>query len=242
MFRMGEYDEAGLMEVRNLSYICSTYVDISSPIKPAKTIEDEIEIFFAIMNGPGKENYSYPKDRKVKGDEIALEIKKQANMLFIEKKYAEAVGYYTIASRFGQSSSIVADAIGNRAACYEAMGNNVACWHDCNAAFDYGFGADHEPKSEKMKNRKSKAEKNLGEEGLEKVKKNREFVESYEGVEMFDKELIEVRHDIDKGFHVVAKTDIPKGTIIIEEKAQFYAPLKYESHFPGSTQSLPLVA
>ena len=120
------------------------------------------------------------------------------------------------------------------------MGNNVACWHDCNAAFDYGFGADHEPKSEKMKNRKSKAEKNLGEEGLEKVKKNREFVESYEGVEMFDKELIEVRHDIDKGFHVVAKTDIPKGTIIIEEKAQFYAPLKYESHFPGSTRSLPL--
>merc|ERR1711970_116579 len=84
-----------------------------------------------------------------------------------------------------------------------------------------------------MKNRKLKAEMNLGDEGLEKVKKNRKFVESYEGIEMFDTELIEVRHDIEKGYHVVAKTDIPKGTMIIEEKAQFYAPLKYESHFPG---------
>ena len=90
--------------------------------------------------GPGKENYVYPKDRKIKSDEIALEIKKQANMLFIEKKYEEAVGYFTIASRFALSSAIVGDSIGNRAACFEALGNNVACWHDCNAAFLYGFG------------------------------------------------------------------------------------------------------
>ena len=48
------------MEVRNLSYICSTYADMASPIKPADTVKDEIEIFLAITNGPGKENYVYP--------------------------------------------------------------------------------------------------------------------------------------------------------------------------------------
>ena len=53
-------EEEGCMEVRNLSYICSTYADMASPIKPADTVKDEIEIFLAITNGPGKENYVYP--------------------------------------------------------------------------------------------------------------------------------------------------------------------------------------
>ena len=53
-------EEEGCMEVRNLSYICSTYADMASPIKPADSVKDEIEIFLAITNGPGKENYVYP--------------------------------------------------------------------------------------------------------------------------------------------------------------------------------------
>ena len=53
-------EEEGCMEVRNLSYICSTYADMASPIKPAGSVKDEIEIFLAITNGPGKENYVYP--------------------------------------------------------------------------------------------------------------------------------------------------------------------------------------
>ena len=60
-FRMTKMEEEeGCMEVRNLSYICSTYADMASPIKPADTVKDEIEIFLAITNGPGKENYVYP--------------------------------------------------------------------------------------------------------------------------------------------------------------------------------------
>ena len=90
-----------------LSWICSTYVEMASPIKPQETVEDEIELFFAIIEGPGKENYIYPTDRKVKGDEIALEVKKQGNMLFLQKDYEQAVGYYTIASRFALSHSII---------------------------------------------------------------------------------------------------------------------------------------
>ena len=95
------------MMVRNLSYICSTYVEMSSPIKPQETVDDEIELFFAIIEGPGKENYQYPKDRKVKGDDIALEIKKQGNLLFVQKEYEQAVGYYTIASRYAQTHTII---------------------------------------------------------------------------------------------------------------------------------------
>ena len=100
-------EEEGVMMVRNLSYICSTYVEMSSPIKPQETVDDEIELFFAIIEGPGKENYQYPKDRKVKGDEIALEIKKQGNLLFVQKEYEQAVGYYTIASRYAQTHTII---------------------------------------------------------------------------------------------------------------------------------------
>ena len=80
---------------------------MASPIKPQETVEDEIELFFAIIEGPGKENYIYPPDRKVKGDEIALEVKKQGNMLFIQKEYEQAIGYYTITSRFALSHSII---------------------------------------------------------------------------------------------------------------------------------------
>ena len=103
--------EEGIMEVRNLSYICSTYVEMASPIKPQETVDDEIELFFAIINGPGKENYVYPKDRKVKGDEIASEVKKQGNLLFIQKEYEQAIGYYTIATRYAVSHSVIGELI-----------------------------------------------------------------------------------------------------------------------------------
>ena len=102
-----QVDEEGTMEVRNLSYICSTYVEMASPIKPQSTIDDEIELFFAIVNGPGNETYVYPKDRKVKGDEIATEVKKQGNLLFIEKEYEQAIGYYTIATRYAVSHGVI---------------------------------------------------------------------------------------------------------------------------------------
>lgn len=39
------------------------------------------------------------------------------------------------------ASTLKADAIGHRSACYEAMGNNVAAYHDCNAALLYGKGS-----------------------------------------------------------------------------------------------------
>ena len=80
------------------------------------------------------------KDRKVKGDDIALEVKKQANYLLIEQKYEEAIAYYTIASRFAESGHIVADSIANRSVCFEKLGNNVSTWADCKAAEQYNFG------------------------------------------------------------------------------------------------------
>ena len=64
----------------------------------------------------------------------------KANYLFVDKKYEEAIGYYTVASRFGQSTQIVADSIANRSACFESMKNNVAALLDCKAALSYGFG------------------------------------------------------------------------------------------------------
>ena len=97
------------------------------------------------------------------------------------------------------------------------------------------LGSDHEPKMDKMMNRRNECEKNLGEEGIQKVRANREFVETYKGIELFNKELIEVKYSDQKGFHVVAKTDISKGTLIMEEKAEYYAPLKYDTHFPGKS-------
>ena len=51
----------GVFEVCNLSHICKAYTEMSSPIAPAATVEEEIDIFLAITNGPGKENYVYPK-------------------------------------------------------------------------------------------------------------------------------------------------------------------------------------
>jgi len=206
---------------------------MASPIKPAGSVKDEIEIFLAITNGPGKENYVYPTDRKVKGDEIALEVKKQANYLFVDKKYEEAIGYYTVASRFGQSSQIVADSIANRSACFESMKNNVAALLDCKAALSYGFGHDNESKQKKVEARISTCESNLGQEGLEKIAQNRAAVDEYEGKEIFDSDWIKVNYTKEKGHHVVAKKTIPAGTQIIEEKAEFYSSLKYENAFPG---------
>ena len=87
-----------------------------------------------------------------------------------------------------------------------------------------------------MAKRRRKCEDSLGAEVMEKVRKNREFVETYEGAEKFDDDLIEVIYTKQKGFHVVAKQDIPKGTLIMEEKAQFYAPLKYDNHFAGTNR------
>ena len=48
-----------------------------------------------------------------------------------------------MASRFGQSTQIVADSIANRSACFEALENNVAALLDCKAALSYGFGTFH---------------------------------------------------------------------------------------------------
>ena len=69
-----------------------------------------------------------------------VETIKKANYLFVDKKYEEAIGYYTVASRFGQSTQIVADSIANRSACFESLKNNVAALLDCKAALSYGFG------------------------------------------------------------------------------------------------------
>ena len=71
---------------------------------------------------------------------IYVETIKKANYLFVDKKYEEAIGYYTVASRFGQSTQIVADSIANRSACFESLKNNVAALLDCKAALSYGFG------------------------------------------------------------------------------------------------------
>ena len=71
---------------------------------------------------------------------IYFETIKKANYLFVDKKYEEAIGYYTVASRFGQSTQIVADSIANRSACFESLKNNVAALLDCKAALSYGFG------------------------------------------------------------------------------------------------------
>jgi len=228
-----QVDEEGTMEVRNLSYICSTYVEMASPIKPQSTIDDEIELFFAIVNGPGNETYVYPKDRKVKGDEIATEVKKQGNLLFIEKEYEQAIGYYTIATRYAVSHGVIGDSIGHRSACFEKLGNNVAAYHDCKAALLFGFGNDNEVKRVKLEERKNVCEERLGKEALEKVEANREFVDTYEGKELFDETLIEVKYTEEKGQHVVAKVDIPKGTLIIEERAEFYSSLAYGQSFAG---------
>ena len=74
----------------------------------------------------------------------------------------------------------------------------------------------------KLEERKNVREERLGKEALEKVEANREFVDTYEGKELFDETLIEVKYTEEKGQHVVAKVDIPKGTLIIEERAEFY--------------------
>ena len=71
---------------------------------------------------------------------IYVETIKKANYLFVDKKYEEAIGYYTVASRFGQSTQVVADSIANRSACFESLKNNVAALLDCKAALSYGFG------------------------------------------------------------------------------------------------------
>ena len=84
------------------------------------------------------------------------------------------------------------------------------------------FGNDNEVKRVKLAERRENCKERLGAEALEKINKNREFVETYEGKELFDDNLIEVRYTEQKGHHVVAKTDIPKGTLIMEEKAEFY--------------------
>ena len=117
---------------------------------------------------------------------------------------------------------IKGDSIGHRSACYEKLGNNVAAYHDCNAALLFGFGNDNEVKRVKLEERRNACMERLGKEALEKIDANREFVDTYEGKELFDEELIEVKYTEEKGHHVVAKVDIPKGTLIIEERAEFY--------------------
>ena len=102
------------------------------------------------------------------------------------------------------------------------MGNNVACYHDCNAALLYGYGNDNQVKREKLSQRRQACIERLGPESLAKIESNREFVETYEGKELFDEDLIEVKYTEKKGYHVVAKKDIPKGTLVMEEKTEFY--------------------